>query len=228
MTTTPLSQSPQLKRAIAIFFFDQCLHLLLWIFTNVSRTKGFTYDLEQVISSGLKPQKKHLHCLRCASPTWIKPFLALGVIVCLGSTICHCVKSGSELLYLMCLYLILSLMSNLLLSSSPHVCGGRCCVGWMLSPKTRRCTKREWRRQRYFCPVFEYSLSYMFWNGGQTRPVCFPHMTVKFWKCNNFSYSHFYTLSPYSVLQAILCWLCFTSFLRFVTNLCILKMKLSK
>ncbi|KAF1393377.1 hypothetical protein PFLUV_G00015000 [Perca fluviatilis] len=23
----------------------------------------------------------------------------------------------------------------------PHVCGGRCCVGWTLSPRTRRCTK---------------------------------------------------------------------------------------
>lgn len=36
---------------------NQCLHLLLWIFTNVFRTKSFTYDLEQVISTGLKPQK---------------------------------------------------------------------------------------------------------------------------------------------------------------------------
>ncbi|GLD65713.1 latent-transforming growth factor beta-binding protein 2-like protein, partial [Lates japonicus] len=25
--------------------------------------------------------------------------------------------------------------------TGPHVCGGRCCVGWTLSPKTRRCTK---------------------------------------------------------------------------------------
>ncbi|XP_071353418.1 latent-transforming growth factor beta-binding protein 2-like, partial [Trachinotus anak] len=25
--------------------------------------------------------------------------------------------------------------------TGPHVCGGQCCVGWMLSPKTRRCTK---------------------------------------------------------------------------------------
>lgn len=140
---------------------NQCLPLLLWIFTNVFRTKGFTYDLEQVISSGLKPQKAFT-LLRCALPARIKPFWGLAVTACLGSTICHCVKSGSELLYLMCFYLILSLMLNLLLSGSPHVCGGRCCVGWMLSPKTRRCTKREWRRQRYFCPVFEYSLSYMF------------------------------------------------------------------
>lgn len=139
---------------------NQCLHLPLWIFTNVSRTKGFTYDLEQVISSGLKPQKVFTLFKMCF--TRLKLFWALSVTVCLGSTICHCVKSGSELLYLMCFYLILSLMSNLLLSCSPHICGGRCCVGWMLSPKTRRCTKREWRRQRYFCPVFEYSLSYMF------------------------------------------------------------------
>lgn len=27
----------------------------------------------------------------------------------------------------------------------PHVCGARCCVGWTLSPKTRRCTKREYK-----------------------------------------------------------------------------------
>ncbi|XP_040902312.1 latent-transforming growth factor beta-binding protein 2-like [Toxotes jaculatrix] len=25
--------------------------------------------------------------------------------------------------------------------SGPHVCGDQCCVGWTLSPKTRRCTK---------------------------------------------------------------------------------------
>ncbi|XP_047450316.1 latent-transforming growth factor beta-binding protein 2-like [Mugil cephalus] len=25
--------------------------------------------------------------------------------------------------------------------SGPRVCGDRCCVGWTLSPKTRRCTK---------------------------------------------------------------------------------------